>query len=143
MQHPVMQISPGWQAGRQGVPHGEKPVGQTGVLHPPCSQSAGRVRFPTQSSQASQEFRHPATWVQGLQRVGSATCARSQLGSPDASREPIQIAVGAPGTWQQPKQSQPLGVSGPQVVVHCVLWDSDRVAQSPGPPTRTTVVVGS
>ena len=103
------------KAGRHAVPHGATPAGQTGVEQVPVSHDAGKARLPTQSSHVSQGFRHPATWVQGLHRLGSATWARSQLGRPAASTEPIQTGVGAPGTSQQPKQSQPLGVRGPHV----------------------------
>jgi hypothetical protein len=52
--------------------------------------------------------------VQGLHLVGSARSALVQLALPLESVDPSQMGVGALGTSQQPKQSQPLGVSGPQ-----------------------------
>jgi len=53
--------------------------------------------------------------VQGLHLEGSLRAVRLQLGCPLAFSDPSQTVVGAPGMAQQPKQSHPFGVSGPQI----------------------------
>ena len=87
-----MHVSPFGQVGRQSVPHGVTPSGQLGAGQLDAAQSAGRVRFPKQSWQGSQVFRHPVTCVHGLQRAGSSRCAASQDGVPVSSIEPSQTA---------------------------------------------------
>lgn len=67
-----------------------------------------------QTSQISQVLIQAATWVQGLHIEGSPTVLILQLPVPAGFSEPSQTVVGAPGITQQPKQSQPFGVSGPQ-----------------------------
>ena len=59
-------------------------------------------------------FRHEGTCSQGLHLVGSPTVSMVQLPVPGGFSEPSHTGVGAPGIVQQPKQSQPLGTSGPQ-----------------------------
>jgi hypothetical protein len=117
----VTQASPVGQSGKQLVPHGVTPAGQLGGEHAvEPAQLAGNVRLPKQSSHVSQGFKQPWTKVHGLQRVGSSRCEWSHEGAPSSSVEPSHTAVFVPGTAQQPKQSQPFGVSGPQALVHAV-----------------------
>lgn len=53
-----------------------------------------------------------------------------QLGDPSDRSEPSQMELGKPGTWQQPKQSQPLGVSGLHTWSQADGWLDMRLAQS-------------
>ena len=66
------------------------------------------------SSHFSQVFRQELTCVQGLHIEAFPTVLTLQLPVPEGFSEPSHTVVGAPGMAQQPKQSQPLGVSGPQ-----------------------------
>jgi hypothetical protein len=52
------------------------------------------------------------TCMQGLHMAGLLTVFTLQLGVPVGFSELSHTVVGAPGISQQPKQSQPLGVSG-------------------------------
>jgi hypothetical protein len=78
-------------------------------------QSSGMVGLPTQISQRSQVLLQAGTWVQGGHALGSPNLAAVQVGT-------SLIAVGAPGTKQQPKQSQPLGVMVRQVARQRADW---------------------
>ncbi len=66
-----------------------------------------------QISQLSHVFKQAGTCVQGLHNAGLLTWSSVQLPAPLTS-DPSQTGVAAPGMSQQPKQSQPLGVSAPQ-----------------------------
>ena len=67
-----------------------------------------------QTSHGLQSLKHDGTGVHGLQREVSVTLVRSQLPAPFTT-EPIQAKLPLPGvSSQQPKQSQPFGVSGRQ-----------------------------
>ncbi len=74
----------------------------------------GSSGLPMHTSQFSHEFTHACTCVHGLHFVGSFTGLMLQLPVPGGSSDPSHTVVGAPGITQQPKQSHPFGVSGPQ-----------------------------
>ena len=65
-------------------------------------QSAGTVGLPTHTSHRSHGFMHWVTCVHGEHFVGSPKSFAVHVGS-------NRIGVAAPGTAQQPKQSQPFG----------------------------------
>jgi hypothetical protein len=136
-QQSVMQFSPVAQRGPSS-PHEPMPVGQAGA--PPEAQlGSGAVR-PTQTSHGSQSFLHDGTGVQGRQIDSSSRVSSVQ--PTDASwGEPSQTYLSLPaGRLQQPKQSQPFGMSGPQISVqqvfpHIESWlsrSSAQVAVIPG-----------
>ena len=85
-------------------------------------QSAGGVGLPMHTSQRSHGFQQPCTGVQVRHFVGSVMCAKSHVPSPRVPLglyEPSQTYLPASsGKVQQPKQSQPLGVSGRQKPRH-------------------------
>ena len=71
--------------------------------------------------------------MQGLQRVGSASVVGSdlQVPWPAALTEPAKTKLpGRFGSSQQPKQSQPLGVSGAQIFLQSACWLLRRYSQS-------------
>ena len=128
-QQPVWQKEPNGQVVPQGPPQSAAPAGHSWQLH-----SGGRTSFPTQSSHVSHGLRHAATWVHGWHFVGSPSESTVQLELPFASVEPSQTGFAAPGTKQQPKQSQPLGVSGPQIplqVLDCAASACEHVRLVP------------
>src|SRR5262250_415993 len=86
----------------------------------PCLQSSGTVGLPTQISQRSHGFIHCVTWVQGEHFVGSPKSFEVHVGS-------RWIGVGAPGTAQQPKQSQPFGTYLRQKSMH--FCDCDALVE--------------
>jgi hypothetical protein len=99
------------------------------------AHAGGSDVLPTHSSQLSQGLEQAGTGVQGRHFSGSDSVAAVQVGVPAASVEPRNTAVAAPGTWQQPKQSQPLGTTGPQIVAHCagcVCWSVAHEELVPG-----------
>ena len=125
MQQPVTQYRPEEHAAPG--PHGGAPgphAGSAGV-----EQAALGPVPPTHTSQASQRFSQPVTGVQGGQKSGSSM--RSAL-QPFAD-EPAPIQTKLPlraGSSQQPKQSQPFGVSGAQASTQagdCVDADSTQL----------------
>lgn len=103
-------------------------------LPPSGKQSGGSVVLPRHSSQCSQVLRHAFTGMQGWHFVGSFTCAMSHEPAP-FTVEPSHTYWPVPaGSSQQPKQSQPFGVSGPQKfmqVADCVLYMPSQVALVP------------
>src|SRR5262245_28671715 len=87
------------------------------VLEPPGVHSGGGAGLPRQISHLSHSLRQPACCVQGLQTFGSWACSTEQ---PTPSWMVTVVMLGSV-TWQQPKQSQPFGVSPPQKSRHfCV-----------------------
>lgn len=80
---------------------------------PAGAHSGGSVVLPTHSSHVSHGFVHPAFCVHGLHLVGSSMLA--MLHVPDKTTDLMPPAV---GTAQQPKQSQPLGVTLRHVSMH-------------------------
>ncbi len=85
------------------------------------TQSAGRDVLPRQSSQRSHVFRQFATGVHGRHFVRSPTSASvhelvfvASTTDPSQTHSPPFVGVrpAIAGNVQQPKQSQPLGVSG-------------------------------
>lgn len=115
-----MQLEPMGHGACPAPPHACAPPVQICVL-----QSEGNVGLPMQSSQCSQVLRHAWTCVHGLHFVGSFTSAIVHEPPPPLS-EPSQTVVGAPGIAQQPKQSHPFGVSGPQYDPHVAdcVWNA-------------------
>ena len=107
-QQPVMQENPAGHGGCPGRPQGCLPAGQS------CWPQPGGSGWPMQISHMPQGFKQAGTWVHGLHLVGSLTVLMLQLPVPGGFSEPSQTVVGAPGMAQQPKQSHPFGVSGPQ-----------------------------
>ena len=90
--------------------------GQVGAA---AAHPEGSATLPTHSSHSSHGFWQSATGVHGRQSVGSALVESSQ--SPRSSPEPSQMKLPLPaGSSQQPKQSQPLGVSGKQLARHAL-----------------------
>src|SRR5690242_18285088 len=81
-------------------------------------QSAGSVGLPMQISQCSHGFEHWVTCVHAGHFAGLPKSAAVQV----AAR---RIGVGAPGTTQQPKQSQPFGTHLRQVSMHVFDCDDD------------------
>ena len=78
-------------------------------------QSAGSVVLPMHSSQWPQLLKQPITGWQVWHLVGSLTLAMSHEPLPLPSSEPSHTNLPVPaGSSQQPKQSQPFGVSGLQ-----------------------------
>jgi hypothetical protein len=111
-QQPVMQYASGPHPPRVLGSHEGTPTGQLGPVAP--EHEVGNVDLPTQSSHSSQVFWQPSTGVHGGHAVGSALLASSQWLA--SSTAPIQTKRPlAAGSSQQPKQSQPLGVSGKQL----------------------------
>ena len=82
------------------------------------TQSAGSVGLPMQISQCSHGFEHWVTCVQAGHFVGSPKSFAVQV----AAR---RMGVGAPGTTQQPKQSQPFGTSLRQALMHAIDCDAE------------------
>src|SRR5262245_60989309 len=81
------------------------------------AHDAGSSGLPTHSSHSSHGFLQSATGVQGRHNAGSALVESSQ--SARSSPEPSQMKLPLPaGSSQQPKQSQPFGVSGKQFARH-------------------------
>jgi hypothetical protein len=88
-----------------------------------------------QTLHGSHALKHDFTGVQGWQAAGSAIWAASQLPvfcSVDPSQTNFPLSA---GSSQQPKQSQPFGVSGKQLLKQAVGWvalRSSQVARLPG-----------
>src|SRR5689334_14245658 len=83
--------------------------------------------LPTHSSQWPQPLKQPCTISHGWHLVGSSLSASVQVGLPFLSTEPrktplVPPASAVPPITQQPKQSQPFGVSGPHTVWQAWLW---------------------
>ena len=119
VQQPVRQYWPAGHtvSGSQGVsPSGHCPLPPLPPAPPvPMLHSGGNSVLPRQYSQVSQVFSHSGTFVHGLQRVGSVAVSSVQPGSP------MRMVTEVPSlrvTSQQPKQSQPLGVSSRQKSMH-------------------------
>ncbi len=110
-----MQYSPGAHGAWPERPQEVCP----GSHWPPASeQDAIGSGRPAHTSQAPHVLKHPVTGVQGLQAEGSASVSSRQLPAPSRV-EPMKTWMPLPaGNSQQPKQSQPFGVSGPQVSTH-------------------------
>ena len=78
-------------------------------------QPGSGAGLPMQISHGSQGFRQSATGTQGSQMFGSASLSNVHTVLPLGPVEPSHTyAPDFAGSSQQPKQSQPLGVSGPQ-----------------------------
>ena len=118
---PVGQPSAGvFVPGPQGGKSLSHIGGGTPLSVPPSggAQSAGIVGLPMQISQRSHGFEHWVTCVQVGHLAGLPKSAAVQV---DASL----IGVGAPGTRQQPKQSQPFGTNLRQKLMHDCDCDAD------------------
>jgi hypothetical protein len=98
------------------APPAPEPLDPLEVLEPdPVVHSGGSVVLPMHSSHVAQVLRHAFTGRQGWHFTGSLMSASVHEPFPAASSEPSQIYFPLPaGSSQQPKQSHPLGVSGPQ-----------------------------
>ncbi len=81
---------------------------------PSAEQLGSGALVPTQVSHGSQALKQFFTGVHGWHAVGSVTVVALQLPAPSRveamdTKRPLRA-----GSSQQPKQSQPLGVSGKQ-----------------------------
>lgn len=89
---------------------------------------------PTHTSHGPQALRVDVTGVHGWHAAGSATVFWLQVPTLP-SADPIHTNLPLPaGSSQQPKLSQPFGVSGPQYeehVVDCVVVSSAQLADVP------------
>ena len=120
-QQPVMQPVPsGHSAGSIPYwPHAIRPPGQVYGVPPSGVHSGGSVGLPTQISQVPQGTMHWVTCVQVGHLAGLLKSAAVQVGT-------SRIGVVAPGTLQQPKQSQPFGTSLRQLSMHFCDCDDDN-----------------
>ena len=111
MQQPVTQYRSAGQAAP--LAHGVTPGPHTGWSGE--AQLAPGRPPPTHTSQSSQVFSQAGTGVHGGHSAGSPAFS-AEHPWPPTSGAPIQTKLPLrAGSSQQPKQSQPLGVSGSQL----------------------------